>query len=1270
MQKSRILKIAKKKGIEALNDEDTKLFAGWGDCKRQRHNWRKHPVTEKASSSPENDSKKKDSKKKESKDAKDAKKQDSKDAKKKGIEALNDEDTKVFVPGVTVKDNKQQDQTPVAENASSSPEKDSRTKDSKKKDSKDAKDAKKQDSKDAKKKGIEALNDEDVNSSSKDVKQKDDKVSKKNSASILNEEDAPSPTKETSKAEEQGAKVEKSLSRKWSFRKQKSKKEKDKTSPVESNDDTSIDTAGVDIESPPLAKKQKAWGSPRKGSKDHEASSETTVERKSFKKTKSPKLFSRKTKDKKSEESIEDAKEDEEEENSTRNKKKDKGVEVTPEDVVDLIVTESLPSYSECGTGKAPIAEAEEAAVTASSENLREKKSSSKQELRASRSEIPADPHSTKLEEKYKFRAADVKAEKGQMSRSKSMEVQEKKIRVHVKDTNGKQSTKVRSTSMKNLKGSREKLPAGKSPPAEGNRRDKVATVMMPRQTDRGSGKITIVINDKKPPEKSSQKVTVKPVEANNKTPIVVTPRPDKPPRFEPLTQKNRPTTTGKPPQPSKAQVYMTTSPEARPVNTPVKTTTSQPIASASMTTTRHVNATYVAPVAATAMRTSPVSVTNRTTAAASKPMIVVTPAYEAETFAPAKPEKALVHQPERAKVRQTAYVTVSRETVTVDTPPPQPIYLPPQGPSSGKRTITKYTTTNTVSNGPTKVEVQNRNDRTYSEEDRSVEPVQDRFQVVKMKHPAGQEHKLLQVTMQTVCQKARQLQTLMSNTHAIEASLGTHHHLQLLAITDKETEMNVVIGRIAAKLKSEVDSKIGVSLRRVADHIAECNLQLTTFHSIIESGNQLLEQGSMDDVIRKERELTGHLKVLDKHLRALQNEPQEVDMEEGKVVFIPGTTDNLELRAMFGDLAINDEDEGPERTERQKQRGPPPQLMWSDNPWIPYFRRNENRAKTGNELMNARIREEDCIKAVMQVLNMVCPKNFTGFVSELLGCGIDSEMKMKRLCEVIVSLAAGYHRLAETLALVCRCISSISVPNDSHQETRQAPRSTALNFVDRFCMRRYQISSGAFLATGMTPAISRAGSYSMIAKGDSLGGNFRGSRSSIGHDKATNMYEQPGKYGTWRAGAGSSLQLPAHGSAPTTLDRNFLPNFDVEVLGNLGEVDRRYGNLSILKFICEMFKLRLNTENMVHEWLQRLTRVDDDEAIEAICFILFQIGRSLDHKRAQHITNKVFVQLTYTINRTTTPGRLRAMIRDVLHLRECEWIPVKNYNYWQYLLV
>ena len=59
------------------------------------------------------------------------------------------EDPIVLVPGVTVNDNEQPEQTPVTEKASSSPEKDSKKKDSKKKESKDAKDAKKQDSKDS-----------------------------------------------------------------------------------------------------------------------------------------------------------------------------------------------------------------------------------------------------------------------------------------------------------------------------------------------------------------------------------------------------------------------------------------------------------------------------------------------------------------------------------------------------------------------------------------------------------------------------------------------------------------------------------------------------------------------------------------------------------------------------------------------------------------------------------------------------------------------------------------------------------------------------------------------------------------------------------------------------------------------------------------------------------------------------------------------------------------------------------------------------------------
>ncbi|KAK2160356.1 hypothetical protein LSH36_135g03014 [Paralvinella palmiformis] len=661
----------------------------------------------------------------------------------------------------------------------------------------------------------------------------------------------------------------------------------------------------------------------------------------------------------------------------------------------------------------------------------------------------------------------------------------------------------------------------------------------------------------------------------------------------------------------------------------------------------------------------------NRADVRYSKPSIFITPAHEAETMASL----------EKSQVRQTAVVTVTREVITSTTSPPEPITrFEPKGGKENKSPDIKLPSLKTSKIRRVTEEHEPNDSRTASAQVDVVPSSQkSNFTVVEVKSPASKEHKLFQVTMQTVCQKANQLHKLMTTTEDVQARLLTYHRLQLLAITDKEKEINAATRRISQALKEQVDQKLGIGLQRVADCLAEGKLQLATFQTIIDTGNQLLESGSVNEVVLKERELASQLKLLDRHMDALREQPVSDGLDSEKFVFFPGTTDNLELKSMFGELILNAEGELDSSPSRRLARGLKPQLRWSDNPWIPFFRRNANTSLTGNELMNARIRVDRCFRELTRITNMICARNFTGFVTELFQCHVDSELKMKKFCDLVVSLAAGHYHLAYTLALLCRCVSTLSVPTDGRQETRQTSRSTVLNFLDRFAMRRYQVGAGGvFLATGTTPAVSRSGSFRMLPRGDgsrrsslSGRGSIRGSRTP----QVLQLKAEPSGYGGLESGTlgsgSSSLRPPPLGGIHSTLrvDVQTLDDDHAESVDVFADTERRYSNLSLLMFVCEMFKLRLSTESAIHEWLRRLAGIDNDESAEAVCFVLFRIGRYLDHRRAQDVMNKIFVQLSYTAARKTTRGRLRAMVWDVMELREGDWLSTRTPNYWQYLI-
>ncbi|CAB4041812.1 eukaryotic translation initiation factor 4 gamma 1 isoform X1, partial [Paramuricea clavata] len=61
----------------------------------------------------------------------------------------------------------------------------------------------------------------------------------------------------------------------------------------------------------------------------------------------------------------------------------------------------------------------------------------------------------------------------------------------------------------------------------------------------------------------------------------------------------------------------------------------------------------------------------------------------------------------------------------------------------------------------------------------------------------------------------------------------------------------------------------------------------------------------------------------------------------------------------------------------------------------------------------------------------------------------------------------------------------------------------------------------------------------------------------------------------------------------------------------------RMLGNI---KFIGELFKLKLLRENIIHGYIYRILafRAGDEESLESMCKLMFMIGKDLDHEIAK----------------------------------------------------
>ena len=65
------------------------------------------------------------------------------------------------------------------------------------------------------------------------------------------------------------------------------------------------------------------------------------------------------------------------------------------------------------------------------------------------------------------------------------------------------------------------------------------------------------------------------------------------------------------------------------------------------------------------------------------------------------------------------------------------------------------------------------------------------------------------------------------------------------------------------------------------------------------------------------------------------------------------------------------------------------------------------------------------------------------------------------------------------------------------------------------------------------------------------------------------------------------------------------------------------------MRFIGELFKLRMLTENIMHDCIFKLLRAKDDESLECMSQLMNTVGKDLDHERAKvgqlQINNYVF---------------------------------------------
>uniref|UniRef100_A0A8C1L3Y2 Eukaryotic translation initiation factor 4 gamma 1 n=1 Tax=Cyprinus carpio TaxID=7962 RepID=A0A8C1L3Y2_CYPCA len=101
-----------------------------------------------------------------------------------------------------------------------------------------------------------------------------------------------------------------------------------------------------------------------------------------------------------------------------------------------------------------------------------------------------------------------------------------------------------------------------------------------------------------------------------------------------------------------------------------------------------------------------------------------------------------------------------------------------------------------------------------------------------------------------------------------------------------------------------------------------------------------------------------------------------------------------------------------------------------------------------------------------------------------------------------------------------------------------------------------------------------------------------------------------------------------------------------------------RRRSLGNIKFIGELFKLKMLTETIMHDCIVKLLKNHDEESLECLCRLLSTIGKDLDFEKAKPRMDQYFNQMEKIIKERKTSSRIRFMLQDVIDLRRSTWVP------------
>ncbi|XP_056399551.1 eukaryotic translation initiation factor 4 gamma 3 isoform X5 [Hyla sarda] len=238
-------------------------------------------------------------------------------------------------------------------------------------------------------------------------------------------------------------------------------------------------------------------------------------------------------------------------------------------------------------------------------------------------------------------------------------------------------------------------------------------------------------------------------------------------------------------------------------------------------------------------------------------------------------------------------------------------------------------------------------------------------------------------------------------------------------------------------------------------------------------------------------------------------------------------------------------------------------------------------------------IRTQALFRKVRSILNKLTPQMFNQLMKQVMDLTVDTDERLKGVIDLVFEKAIDEPSFSVAYANMCRCLATLKVPMADKPGSTVNFRKLLLNR----CQKEFE------------------------------------------KDKADDdVFEKKQK----------DLEL-----ATTQPEEKKRLQEELEEARDKAR-RRSIGNI---KFIGELFKLKMLTEAIMHDCVVKLLKNHDEESLECLCRLLTTIGKDLDFEKAKPRMDQYFNQMEKIVKERKTSSRIRFMLQDVIDLRLCNWV-------------